>query len=208
MSAGTVHAFAIINIQLITITLGFGIVWIVNALLQEELKNLARVDSLTGVRNRRGLDDIVHKIVAQMKRDKAPLSMIMVDIDHFKKVNDTYGHQVGDAVLKQFALLLKKNIRSNDVLSRYGGEEFAILLPNTESKSACIAAEKLRAATETYPFRSEDKIVLKVTASFGVSSFLSQINWEELVSYSDEALYRAKSNGRNRIEYMAPRQSN
>ncbi len=201
MRSGLVHSMAFVAILLSVISLGFGIVWITTGLLQERLINLIRVDSLTNVLNRRGLEEAILKVSTLMIREEKPLSVIMVDIDHFKKVNDTYGHQIGDDILIQFSALLQSRVRKSDIVARYGGEEFLIVLPNTHSRSATLLAQKLCRRVETHDFESHSQHI-EITASFGISTSQEAINWEKLVSRADEALYKAKQNGRNRVELI------
>lgn len=199
MKAGLVHSLAFVVIELVVIGLSFGIVWIANSRLQKKLTNLVRIDPLTSILNRRGLEEIILKITTLMIREKQPLSSIMIDIDHFKKINDTFGHQAGDEILKQFSGLLKDGVRASDIIARYGGEEFIIVLPDTDIKGALNLAEKLRKQVERHSFNAYC-VDIKLTASFGVSSNQEVIDWESLISESDEALYIAKRDGRNRVE--------
>ena len=117
----------------------------------------------------------------------------MMDIDHFKKVNDTYGHEFGDYVLKEFANVVKQNIRNSDIFARIGGEEFILILPHTSYESALKVAEKLRKAIEKHDFKGK-----KITASFGVSEFEGDL--QMAIEIADEALYEAKRNGRNQVK--------
>lgn len=161
-----------------------------------ELEKLSVTDQLTGLSNRRYFDDKFLIEREKIKRYNNNLCLIMVDIDHFKKVNDKYGHQVGDSVLREFSSLLQENIRATDHLSRWGGEEFIILLPETSLKNSVCVAEKVLTAITNYSFSN----VGKLTASFGVSKVdpNSSSNRESLYQV-DEALYQAKNEGRNRV---------
>jgi len=154
------------------------------------------VDELTSTGNRKMFTAILEKSKALARRGQKSLSLIMIDIDHFKQINDTHGHVVGDLVLVEFARLLSDNIRSSDTLSRWGGEEFAIILPETNQCQAIVLAEKLRKIIQEYPF----SIVGSLTASFGVTEVLTDELDEESIRHADRALYRAKENGRNRVE--------
>jgi diguanylate cyclase (GGDEF)-like protein len=161
-----------------------------------ELEKLSVTDQLTGLSNRRYFDDNFLIEREKIKRYNNNLCLIMVDIDHFKKVNDEYGHQVGDSVLREFSSLLQENIRATDHLSRWGGEEFIILLPETSLENSVCVAEKVLTAITNYSFSN----VGKLTASFGVSKVNpnSSSNRESLYQV-DEVLYQAKNEGRNRV---------
>ena len=130
----------------------------------------------------------------QLKR--ITISVIILDIDHFKNVNDSYGHHVGDIIIKEFALILKNYVRKVDNIGRWGGEEFIIILPETNIKEAEKVAEQIRIKVESYLF----PVIKQKTGSFGVSEYISGDNLQSIVIRADKALYKAKENGRNRIE--------
>jgi diguanylate cyclase (GGDEF)-like protein len=156
-------------------------------------KSAAIRDSLTGLGNRRAFDAALNHELARIRRTGGPVSLIMCDIDHFKKVNDTLGHQTGDLVLKELAEIIKASCRDLDVPARFGGEEFVILLPDTSLEGAALAAERLRAAVEAHVFPGAGH----VTVSLGVAQ--ASEHPEELVNQSDQAMYAAKRGGRNRL---------
>jgi two-component system, cell cycle response regulator len=162
-----------------------------NATIQE----IMNTDPLTGLLNRRAFREMLNQGMAFSKRHSLPLSLIMTDIDHFKAVNDTYGHEAGDSVLKKFAEVLKESCRTEDTVVRFGGEEFLLLLPNTSAASAAVCAERLRKKTEML---SVPGIIDNITASFGVTEFLITDSEEGLLKRVDDALYVAKRTGRNR----------
>lgn len=168
---------------------------------QIELKERADKDYLTGLYNRRYLTSIAQKLIKIAKRKKYSMSIILMDIDRFKHINDTYGHAIGDEVLKEISTLLTENIRESDVLARFGGEEFSILLPETDKDAAYVLADKLRVIIENNIFVFDDEIRLGVTISGGVESI--DVNVEKdidiAINKADKALYRAKESGRNRI---------
>lgn len=166
--------------------------------LEEEIRKLSITDKLTQLYNRLKLDEILEREFLLSNRSKVHFSLIMVDIDYFKLVNDTFGHVVGDIVLLEFAQILKNNIRNTDVVGRWGGEEFLIILPQTEEDGSVLLAEKLRTLIEHYNFAK----VGKITSSFGVASFKEDISVSSLVSRADNALYKAKDSGRNKVEVM------
>ncbi len=166
-----------------------------NITSKKRAEELAITDRLTGLYNRLKLDEVLNYEIAQTSRYDTPLSIIIIDIDHFKNVNDTYGHQTGDIVLKEVAQILRSCSRTSDTSGRWGGEEFLIILPNTNLTGALEAAEKIRTSIENYPF----SVVGKKTASFGVAEFLVEENEDSFIERADQALYRAKSGGRNQV---------
>lgn len=163
---------------------------------KKRTEELSITDRLTGLYNRLKLDELFEANLHTAQRHSTAFSIILLDIDKFKTVNDTFGHQVGDEVLKEFSTLLKNNIRTEDILGRWGGEEFLILTPGSDLNAATSLAEKLRQSVENHSF----KTVGHKTSSFGVSSFYWGDDQKSMVSRADEALYRAKENGRNRVE--------
>ncbi len=166
----------------------------------ESYENLAFTDQLTGLYNRRMFLEIAEKKLNEAKRYQEPLSIIMLDIDLFKRINDTYGHDIGDLALKFLANILRKNVRASDIVARWGGEEFVILLPKTSLEQAYRVAEKIRKIVEFSTVELPDGVKLKFTVSLGVSSFRGQEDLEELLKEADVALYEAKRRGRNRTE--------
>jgi diguanylate cyclase (GGDEF)-like protein len=160
------------------------------------LEQQATTDSLTGIYNREKFDDSLNLEIDRAKRYGSPLSLIMFDIDYFKQVNDTHGHQVGDLVLVNLAQLIAKNIREHDIFARWGGEEFMILAPNIPLESAQQMASKLRALVEDTLF----PVVGRLTISLGVTPFREDDTPRSLTKRVDDALYRAKRGGRNRVE--------
>lgn len=163
--------------------------------LEEELKLLSTTDQLTGAYNRRAFEDFFTRERSRAKRYNIPLSLIIFDIDHFKKVNDTFGHDAGDHVLQEVVDMSKKQIRQIDFLCRWGGEEFVLLLPETGIESAQIVAERLRSTVEKLEF----SIPSNITISFGLSQFHTSDSPETLIKRADIALYEAKQDGRNRV---------
>lgn len=171
-----------------------------NIRLRETLRNQSIRDPLTGLYNRRYLEEAFKQAVANAQRKNEPLALIMTDVDHFKRFNDTFGHEAGDVVLQRFGALLRKAIRDGDVPCRFGGEEFALLLPGASLADGLARAESLRLATAALQVSQGGRMLGAITASFGVASFpASGDTLEALVRAADQALYEAKRGGRNRI---------
>ncbi len=180
--------------------------------LQDELKRsnerlleLSNTDHLTGLFNRRYMMEVLEKEVQRSVRNGNDLSIIMLDIDHFKQVNDRYGHLQGDVVLKRVALQLKKESRSYDCPARYGGEEFIAILPDSSLQQSVFVADRIRVAIQAFTFDGP-LASLRLTASLGVAHFSKEqsITVDGFIKQADDALYRAKSNGRNRVEFHDP----
>jgi two-component system cell cycle response regulator len=172
--------------------------------LQEQLRVQATRDALTGVLNRGTIFDLMERYLAQSVREKTPLAVILVDLDHFKQVNDTHGHQIGDAVLREAAKRLGVPMRAYDALGRYGGEEFLIVLPKCTTENAREVAERVRTSLASASVETPTG-ALAVRASMGVASTENAAlgSIEALVQAADEALYRAKRAGRDRVECAA-----
>jgi diguanylate cyclase (GGDEF)-like protein len=169
-----------------------------------ELQELAYYDPLTGLPNRRFFFEHASLIFEEVKRYEKPLSLLVIDIDYFKKINDTYGHDVGDLVLKTFADVLRGIVRQSDICARFGGEEFVVLLPNTDLEGAKVLAERIRTAVAKNPVE-HGSIVIVFTVSIGASQYRKGMqNIDELIKEADIALYRAKEGGRNRVEVFIP----
>jgi diguanylate cyclase (GGDEF)-like protein len=165
--------------------------------LLHKVNYMAITDALTGLFNRRRFHDVLVSEYERAKRYNTPFSLVMVDIDHFKRVNDTFGHSVGDNVLREVSAILKSSIREIDTASRYGGEEFILILPNTAKDNALVVAERMRLSIEQHPFHEIDR---NITVSIGISGMPDEKaeTDEKLVRCADFALYRAKQLGRNR----------
>lgn len=168
---------------------------------KELLLHQATHDPLTGLLNRAALLDALHKELERANRESTSLSVVMVDIDHFKQINDSYGHLVGDEVLRQVAYRLRKFIRTYDSCGRYGGEEFILVLPGCDLRSGHLLAERLRSVFDSDPLRTMINFY-PVTLSFGVASATgpNTPDVDSLIRKADQALYRAKCGGRNRVE--------
>ena len=160
------------------------------------ITQLLRIDTLTGLANRRYFRESLETLMSLARRHQTPLSLIMADLDHFKDINDAYGHSGGDQVLKEFGLFLKKNSRREDLAARYGGEEFIVALPCTDLPQAMIFGEKIRGGLSEMQW---EHFKVKVTASFGVTQFFPEDTPESFIERADQALYQAKAAGRNRV---------
>lgn len=162
------------------------------------ITHLMNTDPLTGLANRRCLRDLLEREVSSARRHHHPLSALMVDIDHFKSINDAFGHDVGDMVLVSVAQALKGAARKEDIVARFGGEEFVIVLSDSSLEDALQCAERMRKKVESLVFPSIDR---PITASFGVTSFLYTEEDESMLKRADDALYEAKHSGRNCVIY-------
>lgn len=169
------------------------------------LENLSITDALTGIANRRHFEWRLSEEVERARRYKYPLSALLLDLDHFKQVNDNYGHQIGDIVLQQVAQRLKSSLRRTDFLARYGGEEFVVLAPQTPAERAIILGERLRQVIAESPITVSDDLQIRITLSVGIAVFPDHAqNESELIGAADAALYKAKQMGRNRVCMFEP----
>lgn len=165
-----------------------------------EFEQAASVDALTGLHNRRWMLDAFPRAMRRCERDEMPLCLILADIDHFKRLNERYGHPAGDNVLRMVARQLVDGLRSQDLLVRYGGEEFALLLPQTSIEEGIRIAERLRLAIAAQTVQVSDKATESVTISCGITFMGLAATFDDLLTSADTALLRAKQNGRNRVE--------
>lgn len=174
-----------------------------NRLLQEQLQEQANRDPLTGLYNRRYLDDSLHREMARCLRRGEPLSLVLIDLDHFKKVNDEHGHGAGDRVIKQLTAILTSLSRASDIVCRFGGEEFLVVLPGTGLEAATARAEEYRRLFKETAISMEG-VSLTVTLSAGVACSYRKTLPHDLIRQADQALYRAKETGRNRVCSQTP----
>jgi diguanylate cyclase (GGDEF)-like protein len=173
---------------------------VANLRLRETLRNQSIRDPLTTLFNRRYAEETLHRELMRCERANANLSIALLDVDHFKKFNDTYGHETGDEVLKEIARFLQFQTRGGDVASRLGGEELMVILPGANAEDAVKKAETLRGGIRELKVRSQGKTIGPVTVSIGVASFGAHgRTGEELLRSADAALYRAKREGRDRV---------
>ncbi len=169
---------------------------------REKLERLATFDSLTGLYNRRAVLGRLDELINLASRYKEDFSLSMLDIDHFKKINDHYGHLTGDEVLEEIAVLIRRNIRETDIVGRYGGEEFIIILPKTNLSSAWVVAERLRSIIEKTGMKDSAGNAFTITVSQGLVGWERDEDAASLISRADEALYKAKEKGRNRVQIL------
>ncbi|MFC4259681.1 GGDEF domain-containing protein [Marinobacter lacisalsi] len=200
MNAGFLSALAIIAGEFLVILSSFCTIWMSSDELQDELSDIARIDPLTGIYNRRAFDECCDIEFSRALRSGTTFAIIMCDLDHFKKINDQHGHHIGDEVLRRFAAILQDRIRQHDVVARFGGEEFVLLLPNNNTEQGLQVAEQIRATTEATQITLNDDISVTLSASFGVAHYCAgDSDWSAVLHRADNALYAAKKQGRNRV---------
>lgn len=173
----------------------------------QQMKRIAMTDSLTGIANRRYFFNELDKRLHTVNNDRASLSMIMLDIDHFKHINDTYGHTTGDQVLKELADMLRHSVRQGDLLARIGGEEYAVLLPNTREIDALKIADRINKTVSEHVFTVANGLsLIPVTVSAGVCTltYHALASRDQFFAYVDQALYFSKRNGRNSVSFFNP----
>ncbi len=171
---------------------------------QKEIQKLADYDQLTGLYNRREFENRAQEEFMRALRYNNPLSVLMIDFDYFKKINDDYGHSIGDNVLKVFGEIIDSCSRSSDIAGRYGGEEFTMLLPETNSEGAMQMADRLRTKLAEFIFENDRGETFNVTCSIGIAEWTPELkSYEEILKKADDALYQAKLNGRNQVKLAA-----
>lgn len=210
MQAGVVHALALLAYLLFVSGKAFSCIWIHNEEMNQNLRILARTDGLTGVLNRRTLFEELDRELERISRLPRSLALVMLDIDHFKAINDRYGHGSGDHALKVLAECLRQELRGVDLIGRYGGEEFILVLPDADAKTATRITERIRAKIASKLIKSPTG-EFSITASFGIAFLgIHGTDADTLTQAADRALYTAKSEGRNRvtIEPSTPESSN
>ncbi|MCX7176305.1 MAG: GGDEF domain-containing protein [Proteobacteria bacterium] len=187
-----------------TLLMAVGLILMANDRLKEALQYLAGHDTLTGAFARRAFIDLAEREQARGRRSGQPMVLLMVDLDHFKTVNDSHGHQVGDLVLQRFAGIAQACLRRQDIFGRYGGEEFMVMLPDTSRDTALMVAERICATVAKTPVIIEGQdSSIRITVSIGVAVGDYKTGLDRLIGLADEAMYRAKAAGRNRVEYAA-----
>jgi len=178
-----------------------GFILMANDRLKEELQYLAAHDTLTGAFARRAFIDLAEREQARGQRSGQPMALLMLDLDHFKAINDNYGHQMGDRVLHRFAEIAQGCLRRQDILGRYGGEEFIVLLPDTARDTAVTVAERICVTVAKTPVVVPGRKPVGISVSIGVAVGDEKISLDRLIGLADQAMYRAKAAGRNRVEY-------
>jgi diguanylate cyclase (GGDEF)-like protein len=176
-----------------------------NARMVKRLEDLATTDGLTGLLNKRTLSELAKQKVRSAERFDKPLSVLICDLDHFKKINDVHGHDVGDVVIRGFADVLRRTKRDTDLVGRFGGEEFVVACEETDAEGAELLAERIRAELEGTTFHAKDGPI-RVTCSIGVATYpRAGTDWDTLFKATDEALYVSKRTGRNRVTLWSPK---
>lgn len=166
---------------------------------QAQLRTISTIDPVTGLHNRRWLNDVFIRQIDRCSRAGRPICLAMIDLDHFKSINDTFGHRAGDLVLAQLGRTMQSQFRPSDLIARYGGEEFAVLLPETDVQEATAALERVRLAIESTRTSVAARTMVKVTVSAGIASWAEGYSLDDLIQRADQALYRAKKFGRNAV---------
>ncbi len=203
LSNGLLRQLSTAALYLLMLFDGFGCLLLARERLQQELARLQVVDPLTGVPNRRGFFDALGPWMALARRPGQPTALVLLDLDRFKRVNDSYGHPAGDVVLRGVADVCRRQLRDSDQLGRLVGVEFAILLPRTGLAEAALVAERMRGAIEAAPVKAE-RALIAMTASFGITTIRADDSAVTLFQRADAALRAAKQAGRNRIELAPP----
>jgi diguanylate cyclase (GGDEF)-like protein len=192
--------FSEADLRLISAIADYAAIAIENARHVEQIRELVITDDLTGLHNSRHMHELLDHEFERAKRYTTPLSLVFIDLDHFKEVNDTHGHLVGSRLLTEIGRLIKENLRTVDYAARYGGDEFVLILPNTAKKGAVVVAAKLRNALRQRQFHADDGTPFKITASFGIASYPEDATTKrDLVSLADQAMYAVKESSRDGI---------
>lgn len=192
------HLMGFLGFYVLIAGIPMGYFWMTSARLYASQEQLARTDPLTGLRNRRGLEEHAQREIERSRRQKTSLAVLAIDLDHFKRINDEYGHDAGDTALHSIACALAAAMRQHDIVARPGGEEFIALLTDTDLDAAQITAERLRRIVEDLTVNTPD-CTLSMTASFGIAVLDSDDTFESVLRRADRALYAAKLAGRNRV---------
>lgn len=199
-AALTIHAFSITIVFAMLSYLSHLYIRAVYA-AQKRLRLQASTDALTGLFNRRHALEVADHEIARRKRSRAPLSLIIADIDHFKLINDSLGHEGGDQALRAISALLRRSLRTQDIVARWGGEEFLLILPETDIHQALEIAERLRHQVDNTPLVLEGQTSLAMSLTLGVSQHRDDESLDECIGRADRSLYRGKQQGRNRVEH-------
>ena len=200
--AHPVQTLSFMTSMVTAVVMSLGFVIMAKERADDRNRRLAMSDALTGLRNRRALLEALDQQLALARRGGLPLALLAIDVDHFKQVNDRFGHLTGDRLLRQVAQLLESRLRAQDLAGRFGGEEFLVVLPNTGMDGAVSLAQALCEAVAAAPLQTDSGQPLPITVSIGVHGFdaAKDLNVDHLIHAADQALYRAKAAGRNRVE--------
>ncbi|MEH0741830.1 diguanylate cyclase [Vibrio cholerae] len=197
MSSGLIHALTYLFCIILMVAISLSMLWLINARLLDSIHQLSQKDPLTGLYNRRAMDSLLPSLVRQSKEERLPLSVIMTDIDNFKRINDELGHLVGDKTIEKVAKLMQRTLPDSVLAIRFGGDEFMLLLPKHTVEEAIQQAELLRQKVALNPIVSS--VHLDCTMSFGVAELKRSDSVDDLLSNADVALYEAKNGGRNQV---------
>lgn len=197
MSSGLIHALTYLFCIILMVAISLSMLWLINARLLDSIHQLSQKDPLTGLYNRRAMDSLLPSLVRQSKEERLPLSVIMTDIDNFKRINDELGHLVGDKTIEKVAKLMQRTLPDSVLAIRFGGDEFMLLLPKHTAEEAIQQAELLRQKVALNPIVSS--VHLDCTMSFGVAELKRSDSVDDLLSNADVALYEAKNGGRNQV---------
>ncbi|MBY0408606.1 MAG: GGDEF domain-containing protein [Burkholderiaceae bacterium] len=200
--ASTLSSLVVLEGTVAMVLMGFGVVMLTNEFITNELRHLAEVDPLTAVFNRRAVLSLLDKSISNAQRSQVPLPVLVLDLDHFKLINDTYGHQGGDEALRHFVRIAQQCLRKEDVIGRIGGEEFAVFLPNADGEGALALAQRLRGLLAATPLLTASARPVTMTVSIGVTLSESGDTPEIALQRADAAMYLAKQRGRNRVEML------
>lgn len=200
-----ISQFVVLEANVAVVATAFGVLVLANEHITTALRRLAEIDPLTQVFNRRAFLLLLDKAISSSQRTHALLPVLLIDLDHFKTINDTWGHRAGDDVLRHFVQLANRCLRKDDVMGRLGGEEFAIFLPNADGPGAAAVAEHVRALVEAQSLKGAvaDCAEIRLTVSIGVVLYAAGESGDTVLHRADEAMYLAKQHGRNRVEWLA-----
>ena len=200
--ASTLSSLVVLEGTVAMVLIGFGVLMLTNEFITNELRHLAEIDPLTAVFNRRAVLSLLDKGISNAQRSQVPLPVLVLDLDHFKLINDTYGHQGGDEALRHFVRIAQQCLRKEDVIGRIGGEEFAVFLPNADGEGALALAQRLRGLLAATPLLTASARPVTMTVSIGVTLSESGDTPEIALQRADAAMYLAKQRGRNRVEML------
>tara|TARA_R110002074_G_scaffold119162_1_gene252259 strand:- start:183 stop:1451 length:1269 start_codon:yes stop_codon:yes gene_type:complete len=202
ISPGALRGVHLFNLSIVFAMLSYLSFFYMSTVIsaQRKLRRFATVDSLTGLFNRRYGSELAENEIARFRRSKHPVAFMLLDVDHFKLINDHYGHEMGDKILAEIGRLIPAQLRTQDIVARWGGEEFLVILPDTGIESALASAERIRNALRSHDWAATAGESIEVTISIGVSEMCENDDRGSVISRADRALYRGKAGGRDRVE--------